>query len=89
MKTDKNKTKDELIRELEALRKQIEANTVCFEKECRERCRTEEELQLAQVIIDNSPVVLFRRLAGDNPRLVYVSDNIRQMGYTAREFLEE
>ncbi|MGD9279715.1 MAG: SpoIIE family protein phosphatase [Desulfobacterales bacterium] len=89
MKTDKNKTKDELIRELEALRKQIEANTVCFEKECRERCRTEEELQLAQVIIDNSPVVLFRRLAGDNPRLVYVSDNIRQIGYTAREFLEE
>jgi sigma-B regulation protein RsbU (phosphoserine phosphatase) len=41
------------------------------------------------VIIDNSPVVLFRRVAGDKPRLVYVSDNIRQMGYTAEEFLEE
>ncbi|MEJ2727886.1 MAG: SpoIIE family protein phosphatase [Deltaproteobacteria bacterium] len=89
MKTDKNKTKDELIRELETLKKQIEAHTACFEKECQERCRTEEELQLARVIIDNSPVVLFRREAGDNPRLVYVSDNIRQMGYTAREFLEE
>ena len=89
MKTDKNKTKDELIKELKALKKQIEAHTASFEKECRERCRTEEELQLAQVIIDNSPVVLFRRVAGDKPRLVYVSDNIRQMGYTAREFLEE
>jgi sigma-B regulation protein RsbU (phosphoserine phosphatase) len=89
METDKSKTKDELIRELEALKKQIEVHSACFEKECREHCRTEEELQLAQVIIDNSPVVLFRREAGDNPRLVYVSDNIRQMGYTAREFLEE
>jgi sigma-B regulation protein RsbU (phosphoserine phosphatase) len=89
METDKSKTKNELIRELEALKKQIEVHTACFEKECRERCRTEEELQLAQVIIDNSPVVLFRREAGDNPRLVFVSDNIRQMGYTAREFLEE
>jgi sigma-B regulation protein RsbU (phosphoserine phosphatase) len=89
METNKSKTKNELIRELEALKKQIEVHTACFEKECRERCRTEEELQLAQVIIDNSPVVLFRREAGDNPRLVFVSDNIRQMGYTAREFLEE
>jgi sigma-B regulation protein RsbU (phosphoserine phosphatase) len=32
-------------------------------------------------------VILFRRLAGEEPRLIYVSDNIRQMGYTAEEFL--
>ena len=89
MKSDKSKTKDELIRELKALKKQFEARTTSFERECLERGRTEEELRLAQVIIDNSPVVLFRRVAGDKPRLVYVSDNIRQMGYTAREFLEE
>ncbi len=89
MKSDKNKTKDELIRELTALKKQFEASASSFEKECRERGRTEEELRLAQVIIDNSPVVLFRRVAGDKPRLVYVSDNIRQMGYTAEEFLED
>ena len=78
MKSDKNKTKDELIGELKALKKQIEARTTSFEKECQERSRTEEELRLAQVIIDNSPVILFRRVAGDKPRLVYVSDNIRQ-----------
>jgi sigma-B regulation protein RsbU (phosphoserine phosphatase) len=89
MKSDKNKTKDELIKELKALKKQIEAHSASFEKECQERCRTEEELQLAQVIIDNSPVVLFRRMAGDKPRLVYVSENVRQLGYTAREFLDE
>jgi sigma-B regulation protein RsbU (phosphoserine phosphatase) len=111
-KSDKNKTKDELITELQAVRKQaasadalqrrlknmekeyrglksqFEERTATLEKECLERDRTEEALRLAQVIIDNSPVVLFRRLAGDHPRLVYVSDNIRHIGYTAGEFLE-
>ena len=89
MKPAKNKTKDELIRELRALKKKFKERTSSFEKECRERSRTEEKLRLSQVIIDNSPVVLFRRLAGDQPRLVYVSDNIRQMGYAARDFIEE
>jgi len=89
MESDKNKTKDELIRELKALKSQFNERTACFEQECLERGRTEEELRLAQVIIDNSPVVLFRRMAGEKPTLVYVSDNIRQMGYTAREFLDD
>jgi sigma-B regulation protein RsbU (phosphoserine phosphatase) len=88
MKSDKDKTKMELIRELQTLRKKFEERTRSFEQECVVRCRTEEALDLAQVIIDNSPVVLFRRLAGDPPRLVYVSDNIRYIGYTAKEFLE-
>ena len=89
MISDKNKTKDELIGELKALKKQFEERATSFERECRERGRTEEKLRLAQVIIDKSPVILFRRVAGDKPRLVYVSDNICQMGYTAQEFLEE
>ena len=89
MKSDKSKTKDELVKELATLRKQIEEHTSSFEKECQLHDRAEEELRLAQVIIDNSPVILFRRMAGDIPRLVYVSDNIRQMGYTAEAFLEE
>ena len=88
MKSDKNKTKDELIRELKALKSQINERTASFEQECFERGRTEEALRLAQVIIDNSPAILFRRMAGDEPKLVYVSDNIRQMGYTAEEFLD-
>ncbi len=89
MKSEKSKTKDELLRELKALKKQFEEHTNSFEKECQQRGRTEEKLRLAQVIIDNSPVVLFRRVAGDDPKLVYVSDNICQMGYTAREFLDD
>jgi sigma-B regulation protein RsbU (phosphoserine phosphatase) len=88
MKSDKYKTKDELIRELQAIRKKFEERTRSFEQECVARCQTEEALDLAQVIIDNSPVVLFRRVAGDQPRLVYVSDNIRYIGYPAKEFLD-
>jgi sigma-B regulation protein RsbU (phosphoserine phosphatase) len=87
MKADKDKTKDELIRELRSLRKDLKERTRSFEKECVMRCQTEEALDLAQVIIDNSPVVLFRRVAGDHPRLVYVSDNVRYLGFTAEEFL--
>jgi len=88
MKADQDKTKEELILELQAIREKFEDRTRSFEQECAVRCRTEEALDLAQVIIDNSPVVLFRRVAGDQPRLVYVSDNIRYIGYTAVEFLD-
>ena len=42
---------------------------------------------MAKVIIENSPAILFRRSAGEDRRLVYVSDNVRQLGYTAEEFL--
>ena len=47
-------------------------------------------LQLAELIIENSPAVLFRRLAAENPkerRMVYVSPNIARFGYRAEDFL--
>lgn len=47
-------------------------------------------LQLAELIIDNSPAILFRRLASEDPKLrkmVYVSPNISRFGYTADDFL--
>ena len=111
MKMDQEKTKDELIEEIKALRlkaagtealrnhladveksyKDLQASfeerTRALERECLDRDQTEEALRMAEVIIDNSPAILFRRIAGDEPRLVYVSDNIRQMGYTAEEFM--
>ncbi len=46
-----------------------------------------QDLEMARIIIDNSPVVLFRRIAGDDPKLTYVSDNIRNYGYCAQELL--
>ena len=85
---------DELRRRLEDVQKasaeikaRYEARTAELDRECSERDQTAEALRLAEMIVDRSPVILFRRLAGDEPRLIYVSDNIRQMGYTAQEFL--
>jgi phosphoserine phosphatase RsbU/P len=46
-----------------------------------------EALEMAKIIIDNSPVVLFRRVAGDDPKLTYVSANIKNFGYSAEELL--
>jgi phosphoserine phosphatase RsbU/P len=73
----------------QALHNRFEALSSTYEEECQDKDRTQETLSMAQVIIDNSPAILFRRIAGTEPRLVYVSDNIRQLGYTAEEFLSE
>jgi phosphoserine phosphatase RsbU/P len=58
-----------------------------LEGECHLRDRTEEALRLAEVIIAQSPVVLFRRRAGKKPTPVYVSTNMIQFGYAAEELL--
>ncbi len=111
MRSDLEKSKDELIQELKALRQQAAGaaalqnhladveksykdlqagfaeRTRALERECLDRDQTEEALRMAEVIIDNSPAILFRRSAGSDPRLAYVSDNVRQLGYTAEEFM--
>jgi sigma-B regulation protein RsbU (phosphoserine phosphatase) len=70
------------------LKSSCEARTDELNRECTIRDQTEEALRMAEVIVDRSPVILFRRIANiDDPKLVYVSDNIRQMGYTAEQFL--
>jgi len=70
------------------LRTQFEQRTKELEQECFDRDRTEEALRMAEVIVDQSPAILFRRLAGgEKPKLVYVSDNIRQLGYAAENFM--
>jgi len=86
---------DELRRRLEEVRnscdeleKSYAARTEEFNQECSMRDETEEALRLAEMIVDRSPVILFRRLAGDKSRLEYVSENIRQMGYAAEEFFK-
>lgn len=48
-------------------------------------------LSLAELILENSTAVLFRRLAAKNPKertMVYVSPNISCFGYQADDFLE-
>jgi len=78
---------DDMEKNYTALQKRFQERARDLEKECAVRDRSEEALRMADVIIDKSPAILFRRLAGDKPRLVYVSDNIRQIGYTAEDLL--
>lgn len=53
--------------------------------------KASQALQLAEMIIDNSPAILFRRKAAEDVadrRMVYVSPNISRFGYEAEDFLE-
>jgi len=86
---------DELRRRLEDLQKtcnvlksSYDARTVDYNKKCAERDQTEKALRMAEMIVDRSPVILFRRSAGENSQLEYVSENIRQMGYEVEEFFK-
>ena len=47
----------------------------------------EEALHLAQLIVDASPVILYRREAAAGHKMVYVSDNMERFGYSPEEFL--
>ena len=77
------------IKELES---RIEQADKDLNKESELHRQTVEELGLAKLIIDQSPVVLFRRKAGTTetkPTLEYVSDNLRRFGYEPRDFFAE
>lgn len=98
MKKDTDKTKAELIRELAELRGRVAAGDcgvrpndlqACFDRYGNTAECNEIAMHMAELIIAESPVILFRRLAGDNPRLVYVSSNIDRFGYSAEAFLKE
>ena len=77
----------ELEKSYADLQKNFEERSQTLEKECFYRDHTEEALRMAEVIVDRSPAILFRRKADDKSTLVYVSNNIQQLGYTAEGFL--
>lgn len=52
-----------------------------------ERRQSEEQLRLASLIIERSPVVLFRWEASAGWPVAYVSANIRQWGYSPEELM--
>jgi sigma-B regulation protein RsbU (phosphoserine phosphatase) len=111
MKSDSDKSKEQLVEELSYLRRKAaeadelrrrlenlqqtcdELKSSCetrheaLQRECAMRDQTEEALRMAEMIVDRSPVILFRRRAGGDRELEYVSENVRQMGYTAEELL--
>lgn len=94
MNKDKEKSHDELINELNQLRNRYEKlkqsfkrRNIEYARELSERNQAEKELKMSQLIVEQSPVVLFRRKGGDNTQLEYISENIRQFGYSPEEFL--
>lgn len=87
MKADTDKTAIELILELNQLRAQLAEREQDIARERIDHQATVDALSMAQLIVDRSPVVLFRRKAGDDPRLVYISENFRHFGYEPEDFL--
>ena len=77
----------DLQAEYDALLARCDDQERTLRQECNLRDQTAEALRLAEVIIAQSPVVLFRRLAGKKRNLVYVSSNVSQFGYSADEII--
>jgi sigma-B regulation protein RsbU (phosphoserine phosphatase) len=100
MDRDENKTRDELLHELKQHREQLkiveskcqtlklslEQRDLEFANKCKDQTAVVKELAMAQLIVNRSPVILFRRKAGEDKQLEYISDNIRNFGYTPKEF---
>ncbi len=72
--------------ELKALNRRCEERNRDLARECAEHVNVLKDLRMSQLIVDRSPVILFRRIAGENPQLEYISDNLRQFGYTPEQF---
>jgi PAS domain S-box-containing protein len=54
-------------------------------RDITERKQTEKALQQANLVVENSPVVLFRWKAAEGWPVEFVSDNVIQFGYTPKE----
>lgn len=73
------------------LKKRMEEREREFLQECTEHSKTVKALGMAQLIVNRSPVVLFRRKASVEPNkstLEYISENLRQFGYAPEEFFK-
>lgn len=71
------------------LREQIKKSEADALVEAINFAETTQELELAKLIVNQSPVVLFRRKAGEKKTLEYVSENLRRFGYEPEDFMEE
>ncbi|QJB55801.1 SpoIIE family protein phosphatase [Pseudodesulfovibrio sp. zrk46] len=102
MSNDSNTSREELAIEVANLRAQLadaedtlvklqekmsQGEAVC-KNEIEQMRQTRKTLGIANLIVENSPAVLFRREATEDATLVYVSENISQWGYDAAKFLD-
>jgi PAS domain S-box-containing protein len=69
------------------LESRVQQRTAELEKENSERKRTEEALRQATLVVESSPVMLFRWKAEEGWPVVLVSQNVTQIGYTSEELL--
>ncbi|MCP3889805.1 MAG: SpoIIE family protein phosphatase [Desulfobulbaceae bacterium] len=74
--------------EIRKLQRTIDDSSKTLRKECAEHTNVLAKLRMSELIVERSPVILFRRIAGVDPRLEYISQNIKQFGYTPKEFLD-
>jgi sigma-B regulation protein RsbU (phosphoserine phosphatase) len=79
-------TADRKYKELE---RDFNARNNEFAREREKAGNIEKALRMSQLIVDQSPVILFRRVAGEPPKLEYLSENIRQFGYSSETFINE
>jgi len=88
-------SRQKLVNEIKRLRAQLRQCSERVEGTCKEAMEAEMEqlreardaVSLVNVIIENSPAVVFRRMAEEPHSLVYISENLNQWGYSASEFL--
>lgn len=77
---------------IKGLQETIDQQSAQLARDSHENERMLKELRLSEYIVERSPVILFRRLAGartndEDPPLEYISNNIQQFGYTPEQFL--
>ncbi|HMK47453.1 MAG TPA: PAS domain S-box protein [Methanocella sp.] len=60
---------------------------ISFNREITDRKRAEEALLQANLVVENSPVVLFRWKATEDWPVTFVSRNVTRFGYKQEEFL--
>lgn len=86
MKTYENKSKHDLIKALESLNEEV----LVLKNRLSEIERIAETKKYTDLIIDNSPTILFRRIASEDlqkRRMVYMSPNVSRFGYKPENFL--
>ncbi len=85
--------RDALAARIVALTERLEQSEAARETLRKRLCGCEgtplpgEALKLAKIIVEKSPVILFRRRLFGDMGLEYISENVSQWGYAASEFL--
>jgi sigma-B regulation protein RsbU (phosphoserine phosphatase) len=72
---------------LDELQEKVRLLEAALEKERAQHRKIEDALKMSRLIVEKSPVVLFRRTAGQELQLEYISENISRFGYSPKEFL--